>query len=253
MNDETFGPIPCTAIPEFAVVQDHHTHDSPLALSERAAAVAEVHAEIDRRTAQFRAKTGVGCPEGCGVCCLSPNVETTVEDLLPLAEVIVQRGEAESIFDRLMLRVGDRRCVFYEAEPGDPMRGRCTVYAQRPSICRLFGFAGRRDADGRPEFIACRIHTQSMPETVAAAVRAVRAGDVPLPIFSDLAGRIAAAVPGANRLQPINDAMRDAIQWAALTARLTSIALGEGCDGDDDRDDDGGRPTTPRVPPRRAA
>jgi Fe-S-cluster containining protein len=178
-------------------------------------------------------------------------VETSVADVGPLAAEIVRRGGAAELLERIeaYAQAGDRRCVLYEPDSTDPGRGRCSMYAHRPSICRLFGFAGRRDADGRPQFVACRVHGELMPERVAAAREAVVTGEIRLPIFAELAGQIAATAPGARgRLQPINDALREAVHAAGLMARLADAD--ERNTADDDRDGDGTRPTTP---PRCAA
>jgi Fe-S-cluster containining protein len=213
--------------------------------------VAALHAAIDRTTSTFQERTALRCPDGCGWCCLSPDVETSAVDVGPLAAGIVRQGRATEFLDRIEthIQAGDRRCVLYEPDPADPARGRCSMYTFRPSICRLFGFAGRRDADGRPQFVACRVHGERMPETVAAAREAVADGTIRLPIFAELAGRIAAIATGPRgRPQPINHALREAIHAAGLKARLT--AADESVTADDDQDGDGTRPTTP---PRRAA
>lgn len=211
----------------------------------RAAAVAAVHAEADQQTRAFAERTGITCPPGCGQCCLSPHVETTVADLLPLAEHVVQTGRAEAILQRIEAAT-DPRCVLYDADPADPARGRCSMYALRPSICRLFGFAGRRDADGNPQFTACRIHRDTMPEVVAAAQQAVGERRIGLPIFADMTRAVTAAAPNSDgRPRPINDALRQAIHAVALTARLRQLT--------DDTGDDDLTPPTPRVPPRRKA
>ena len=213
---------------------------------QRAAAISQAHQEIDAATKAFAEQTGIACPEGCGRCCHSPEVEATVADVLPLAMEIVRRGEAEATLMRLAERADDLRCALFQPDAEDGNRGRCTMYAWRPSICRLFGFAGRRDADGQPQYSACRVHSQVMPEVVAAAKQAVAERRVALPILSDLAGRVAAAAPdGLSRPLPINVALRRAINAAALQAWL------EAAQGHDD-DHDGSTPS-PNVPPRQAA
>ncbi len=218
------------------------THDDALTIP-------AVHAEIDRRTEAFRAATGLACPQGCGACCLSPNVETSASDILPLAEELVRRGEAEAMLARLEL--AGMQCVLYEAasETGD--RGRCTMYDWRPSICRLFGFAGQRDADGQPRFTPCRVHGQVLPEVAAAAKEAAESGRVALPIFTDLAGQVAALAPGGRgRLQPINAALREALHSAALTWRYAAQVATPSEDDDDARPR---TPGSPRAPRRRVA
>lgn len=208
---------------------------------QRVSAVSAVHAHIDEQTERFAQQSKVRCPDGCGACCHSPHVEATVADLLPLASELVRTGKASQVLQQLDEQRDGPRCVLFAADVQNPTRGRCTVYGLRPSICRLFGFAGRRDADGKPQFTACRVHTQQMPDTVAAAREAVASGSIALPILSDLASQVTAVSPGESGVpQPINEALREAIHRVALRAMLA----------DDDSDDDD---TTPRMPPREAA
>jgi Fe-S-cluster containining protein len=210
-----------------------------------AAKVAQVHAEIDRQTRSFAEATGLACPQGCGACCLSPDVETSVADLMPLAEELVRRGETKAMLERL--EVAGVQCVLYEPHSDDPKRGRCTMYENRPSICRLFGFAGWRDKADRPRFTPCYVHGQVLPKVTAMAREAAEERRIALPIMSDLARQIAALAPtGQERLQPINEALREALRGAALAHRLAAST------GASDDDDDGAPPTTPPRP-RRAA
>lgn len=210
-----------------------------------AAAVAQVHAEIDLQTSRFAAQTGIACPSGCGQCCHSPQVEATVADMMPLASELVRQGMAAAVLDRLVTRSDDPRCILFAVDAHDASRGRCTMYQWRPSICRLFGFAGRRDADGNPQFSACRVHAETMPSVVAAARQAVAARRISLPILSDLAAQVRAVAPeGPSRPLSINEALRAALQTAALQDWMRSLQ------GEDDHDGDS---PTPRIPPRRAA
>jgi Fe-S-cluster containining protein len=204
-----------------------------------------VHAALDDRTRVFAAATGVRCPDRCGRCCRSPHVETTVADLLPLARELVGRGAAWDVLERIAARGNDASCVLYAPDRDDPDRGRCSMYDWRPSICRLFGFAGRRDADGRPQLSACRVHAEHQPEVTAGARSDVAAGRIPLPLFAEASLEIASAAPGfAARPRPINDALAEAVRGAALAARLGAMR---------DQRDAETPPSTPRRPAGRAA
>lgn len=218
--------------------------------------VISVHAEIDQQTEAFQRTTGIRCPDGCGACCHSPHVEASVIDVLPLAVELVERELTESVIDRIheRERSGDTRCVLFDVDPADPQRGRCSMYAWRPAVCRLFGFAGRRDADGQAQYSGCKIHREVMPATVAAAQQAVREGRIPLPLFSDLAGKVnAIASDSRGRTQPINQSLREAMQRVALRRRyLTDVALE--ISASDDHDDNNDRqPPSPHMPPEVAA
>jgi Fe-S-cluster containining protein len=222
------------------------------AFQQRVAAVSQAHEEIDRHTTAFADTTGIACPENCGRCCHSPQVETTVADILPLAVELVQTGQADAVIQRLDERIGDPRCVLFAPDAHDESRGRCTMYAWRPSICRLFGFAGRIDPDGKPQFSACRTHTQVMPEIVAAAKQAIAEGRISLPILSDLAGCVRAAAPGGmSRPMPINAALREAIHAAGLHVWLAAIQDNGDDNNNNDNDGNDGKPT-PHLPPLAA-
>ena len=57
--------------------------------------VLELYSEMNRQTAEFRTATGLRCFPGCGQCCESAMVEATVTELLPAAEELLFRGEAQ--------------------------------------------------------------------------------------------------------------------------------------------------------------
>lgn len=197
-------------------------------------------------TEAFSAAHGLHCPPGCGACCLSPEVECSVTEWGPLVRELVHEGRAEAVLAQLhaQLASGSSVCVFYAPEDGDPRRGRCQVYGLRPMICRLFGFSARRDRDGTPELVSCRVMREQDPAAVAAAAQAVREG-APAPVMGDLMGAVLAEAPGTDgRMLPINEALRVALERALLRARFEA-AEETGEDPDDD-----GRPR-PVRPPRR--
>lgn len=220
--------------------------------------VAAAHAEIDAQTRDFGAQTGLACPPGCGACCLSPDVETTPADMIPMADAILDAGHAAAMLGRLADRPGRAPCVLYEADPRDPRQGRCAMYARRPSICRLFAFAGRRDADGTPQFTPCRVQVAVMPDRARRARDGVRDGTIPLPIFADHAARVAMLAPGAMAAtMPINDALRVALEKVGLARQCAALemasASADACTATD-TDDSPGSPRTPRpVRPMRPA
>ena len=229
-------------------------------IHDRTPAVVERHRAIDAAVEAFAAETEIRCPPGCGACCWNPDVETTVTDALPMAEAVVARGEAASVLERLADRPRESVCVFYEPVPDQPMKGRCSMYAARPSICRLFGFSGRRRRDGEVELITCRIHKQVDRGRVEEAERRVAAKTVSLPLLAEQAGAVAALSSGPDAVpRPINEAFRMAIEQVALRSRLRGMASAlrvEGVEVDPESDPESPSPrpgdSTPRRP-RRAA
>jgi Fe-S-cluster containining protein len=128
-------------------------------------------AEVDIAAEKFKEHTGIQCPDGCGECCSRSRVETTVVEMMPLALLLWDKGEAENWLERIEAARDNPACVFFKAEPGSATRGRCTVYAMRPLICRLFGFFTVRNKYGKYVYGSCRVIKQRYPEIYENAVR----------------------------------------------------------------------------------
>ncbi|MBL7664405.1 MAG: YkgJ family cysteine cluster protein [Bacteriovoracaceae bacterium] len=88
--------------------------------------------------------SGLTCLNECGECCLSPQVECTILEALPLALEQYQKGEAEQVLEQLKNSQA-MVCHFYQAHSADGKKGRCGIYEQRPGICRMFGAYARRN------------------------------------------------------------------------------------------------------------
>jgi Fe-S-cluster containining protein len=183
--------------------------------------IVELFSRLEAETSAFAGASGLRCPDGCGACCESPNVYTSVVELEPLAEELVARGEAEDALDRAAA-AGPGQCVFYASH--GPGLGRCTVYALRPMICRLFGFAAVRNKQGQPELAGCRVHKGAQPEAMAHA-RALVAGGHPVPMMTDWqqqAAELGTSATGA--LVPINQAIQQALERALFAAALAGAS-----------------------------
>lgn len=209
---------------------------------------------IDARTSELAEAAGLACPPGCGRCCTSPEVETTVVECLPLARELVARGALQAVLARL--RPEERTCALYEPDSGDPARGRCGMYAWRPSVCRLFGFAARGDKYGRAELVRCKVLFEHDPAAGARAAELVREQGLGAR-FGEVALEVASLDPQlGERLLPINVALRSALERVALAqAFARDEADGERPplaprpeSGEEAADE---RPDADREPPRR--
>lgn len=197
--------------------------DERSGVADEASAVLVALQVIESETSAFAATTGLRCPDGCGKCCLSPDVETTAAEMLPMARALLDSGEAIAVLERIEQaeKRSDSRCVMFQPDPHDPVKGRCTAYETRPALCRLFGFSGRRRADGSQELSPCMVFSFTQPDELAAARAGVRSGEIPLPLMADLTSRAISAAPSASgRLRPINEALRAAVQRMGLVLRL---------------------------------
>lgn len=208
-------------------------------MRERVEFVRALLEQADAQTAALRARTALACPPRCGACCLSPEVETSVAELLPMALELVRSGRAAALLETLAPDAPSppERCALYAPDPDEPRRGRCQAYAERPLVCRLFGFTARRDRLGRPRLAACATMRAALPGDVAAAERALEAG-LPAGVGGDLSQLLALELPGEGSEQlPINVALRRALErvllaerYAALE-RLAPVPAAEAADG----------------------
>lgn len=183
---------------------------------------------LDEDTRALGNATGLGCPPGCGACCENPHIETTVLELLPAAFELLERGEAEHVLERPEVQGGEGRCTFFEPS-SSAGGGRCGLYAHRPGICRLFGFASVHTRRGS-ELAACRVHRLTAPHVVSAAERHVaeggRAGN-----FASWGVEVAGLEPtlGTHPL-PFNEALRQALvrvlseaDWRARQSNVVNL------------------------------
>lgn len=176
--------------------------------------VIRTYREIDRKTGRLQAATGLRCPSGCGACCESPEVEATVPEALPLAHEIYRRKEEEAVLRAVEEREnrGDLRCALYLLDPVSPGKGRCSYYQFRPLLCRLFGFASRKNKHGDLEFCPCRVIKQRSPEAVRRAEIRISKG-LDAPVYQESFVRIASMDPGLGyRRLPINRALKEALE-----------------------------------------
>ena len=177
--------------------------------------ILDIYRNIDRQTASFQMATGLCCPSRCGACCESARVESTVLECLPLANEILRRGEEDLFFGEIQEKInrGDKRCVVFSPDEKTPGDGNCSRYDFRALVCRLFGFAARKNKFGEAEPSWCRVIKEKNPE-ILKKLEGEGSYLVSAPIYQDSFMRIASLHPGLGyRLLPINVALRDALDY----------------------------------------
>jgi uncharacterized protein len=181
---------------------------------ERIKRVLDIYAGIDQEVTLFQLKTGLRCLQGCGSCCASNHVEVTAVEMLAAAHEILRRGEADRFIP--LLRSEPSVCVFYQEDCPPDAPGHCTMYAWRPAVCRLFGYAAVRDRLGAPRLAACKRMKQDDP----AAVRRASECQDSAPRFQDFEMPLAALDVQNRRLLPINAALCQAIMQLGLQMQI---------------------------------
>ena len=96
-------------------------------------------------------------------------------------------------------------------------------------MCRLFGFAARRNKHGELEFCGCKLIRKSDPSTIKRAEMALR-GNLKPPVYQDAFIQMSTLDPskGYQRL-PINQAIKEPIEylyWARPNGRHFNKAAG---------------------------
>lgn len=189
-----------------------------------ASAVMAVYDELAEQLRTTTRMTGLGCPTGCGACCLSPNVQATPLEVLPAVAALTRHAPVEHWLDRLEL--SDLPCTFYAADPQNPSQGRCQTYETRPLLCRLHGFAARRNKYGGRDFAACRVMRLHQPEVVHAVITQVSQEADIVPMYGDWYARIAGLNPSlGSELLPINQAFAAALRWLGLRLQMGDLTL----------------------------
>ena len=185
---------------------------------EMVAGLNALYARIDQQVKEFQLKTGLRCAAGCGVCCPTAEVHASVLEMLPAAHEILCRGASAFWLDRIEAEGTDGVCVFYANHRAPDAPGHCGLYAFRPTVCRLFGFAAVRIRTGAHELSICKQVKRQCPEAAAAA-RSLQ-GDAPC--FADVGVRVSSLdISSGTRLMPINEALRGAILRLGLTMQMS--------------------------------
>ncbi|MDI6687381.1 MAG: YkgJ family cysteine cluster protein [Desulfobacterales bacterium] len=138
--------------------------------------ILSIYSKIDVQVEAFRSAVKLHCLSGCGICCTSTKVEANAIELLPLAQELFHRGEAEFWMERAQAAHYEGACIFYDPKPQRMAIGHCRFYAWRPSVCRLFGFSKVKDKTGKPKLAACIIQKNIMPYVIEKAEKSVSHG-----------------------------------------------------------------------------
>lgn len=181
-----------------------------LQLRELARQVEKVFAELAQIFSGFQTHSGLTCNTACGTCCNNPQVEATVLEMLPLALSFFDLGRAEQVLDELDLYSGFS-CYHYTRHSLDGSKGACSVYQQRPGICRMFGAAGVKDKHGKARLSVCRIIKEEKADPYQVALIAIQTN--PVPSITDGKARLRQLDYALGKKDmPINLALKTAIE-----------------------------------------
>lgn len=188
--------------------------------------VEAVYGEIADTYARYQQQRGLTCPSGCGNCCQYPSIDATVLDMLPLALHLFDQGKAESTLAQLEADPASPGCPMYQRLSFDGMQGQCTVYAQRPTLCRVFGVAGYRNKHGQPSLSTCKVLKQQHPVAFEQTLIALESDPPPmLTLAKQQVDQLDYDLSRDNL--PISQALQKALLKVLFQAGYSEVATGQ--------------------------
>ncbi|MFN0031818.1 MAG: YkgJ family cysteine cluster protein [Flavobacteriales bacterium] len=178
-------------------------------LTQKVKAVEKLFAKLDGEISAFQKDSGLHCLAGCGECCKKPDIEATPLEFLPLALYFFDHGKAEETLHYLKQN-STSLCYVFRPHVTN-FGGLCNEYPHRGLICRLFGFTARRDKEGKPELITCKLIKQHQNENYLIAADEVKQ-DTRAILMSNYYSRLSAIDPLLVSFFPINVAMSKALE-----------------------------------------
>lgn len=89
---------------------------------------------MDEVNAKFSKKYKINCVSTCnGQCCLKKDVEVNPVELLPLVIELHQNNQIYEFYNMAKNNLNEH-CIFFK-------EGKCSIYANRTVLCRLFAYA----------------------------------------------------------------------------------------------------------------
>ncbi len=198
----------------------------------------EIYDDIEMCQEAWKSESSFSCLDECGDCCSHFEPDLLEAESLYLAAWILENDFhlAQELMEGRHISANNADgCILFD--PSSPYH--CTVYKGRCLICRLFGYAGDYDKEGRRRWRPCKFYPDD--KLLPFEHREYRGNElekissVPVPVMSDFMGRALALSPDSSGH---TEALRDAVVKALR--RLMLIAYIKGFD-----DDNGGGNDSP--------
>lgn len=178
----------------------------------------KIYDEMGETFSSYQRSVGLGCPSGCGQCCLNPEVEASTLEMLPMALKIYDDGKLEEWLERLEQNTISH-CLIFNYQGG--RKGQCISYYERPSLCRMFGVSGFLNKQGEITVSICKLLKEDYPETYQT-IKEQKPTDIPK--LRDWSLHLSTIHPELiHKRIPINDALKEALNKIALYAQYYEI------------------------------
>lgn len=190
----------------------------------------EIYKEIDIKQKEWKKSSPAQCPRGCGKCCHNFEPDLFESEALYMAAWILknQPEKAEALINgtftpyRQDSNLPENGCILYDPDT----EYHCTVYEGRSFICRLFGYSGDRNKNGKIRWVPCKFipekmlsgkfrHRQYTQEEIQEEL-----GILP-PVMQDLMGQVPSLTPDNTTTEPLRTALPKAIKKLKLLLSFT--------------------------------
>lgn len=178
-----------------------------------------IYQEMTKTFSEFQKEVGLPCASGCGSCCVNPEIEASILEMLPFA---VKAWEEDRLEETLTAveAVLEGNCYLFDGDLTTG-KGSCRSYNERPSLCRMFGVGGYYDKNHVPTLSICKVIRASAPDHSAKILSQIKNYDVPsISKWATLTSSL--GNPTLNVRMPINLAMKAALEKTALYAQYHS-------------------------------
>jgi len=177
----------------------------------------KLYQEMADEFSTFQKSTGLNCLEGCGRCCLNPEVEASVLEMIPLALKIHDENKLEYWLAKLE-SVDLSTCILYQAHSPDKTKGNCGSYHERPSVCRMFGVSGYFNKYQELNLSVCKYIKDERPELLQKVI--AQSHEKNTPMLIQWSYRLAQLSPELIQDKlPVSLAIKKALEKVALYAQ----------------------------------
>ena len=119
----------------------------------------KLYQEMSDSFSSHQKKTGWNCLPSCGRCCMNPEIEASLFEMIPMALAIYDEGKLDEWVSKIESSQQDSCLALIRGEKEG--QGYCVQYEGRPAICRMFGVAGYRNKINEVSLSICRTIKES--------------------------------------------------------------------------------------------
>ncbi len=169
--------------------------------------------QIEKEFSEFQKSMELACKTQCAACCQNPEISCHPFELLPLALDLYNRGLALDYLNSLENN-SEKICSLLSITDEKNGLGYCTNYSHRPSLCRAFGVAGRKNKLDQVELSLCKKLKEMYPS-------AVLKNEIEVPLIGLLKFRLESIDPVfLDQSYPINQSLKIILEKVLLYKKL---------------------------------